>query len=122
MSGEPGERMRRIVAMLRLDPGLPGQLPHEEQRIVEEALRGDSVHDIAANHQMTEAAVWHFLDDAARLAGGREPAHRVVTGGMAADTGGTGETEVGFGRIGPLEAKVINEEEKRESAEERASA
>lgn len=117
MIDDPTERLRQVVALLRQDPGLPGQLPHDERRIVEEALRGSTVHDIAANHQMADAAVWRLLDDAARLASGREPAYRVVTGGMGADTGGTGETDVGFGRIGPREAEAINEEEKREAAE-----
>ncbi|MDI3339110.1 MAG: hypothetical protein QJR03_01120 [Sphaerobacter sp.] len=97
------ERMAALREQLRADPTLAATLPETEAAIVHEALAGESVYAIAQRHGMSEEAVWTLLGNAARLARGQGPAHRVESGGLGSDTdpgvtGGYGDT--GFGSIG----------------------
>lgn len=87
--------MAAIIHQLREAPGLAGRLPPEMAGVVEDALAGDSVYDIANRHELSV--------EAARLASGDEPRRRVEVGGLGSDTdpgvtGGYGET--GFGSLG----------------------
>src|SRR5947209_5265018 len=96
------ERMRQLAVQLMRDPGLADQLPSREGSIVRGALNGQSVYDIAQDHQMSENAVWAVLRNAARAASGTEFAE-IETGGFGSDTdpgrsGGYGAT--GFGDLG----------------------
>jgi hypothetical protein len=97
------DRMRRLVNRLQEAPGLVEQLPSQEGDVVRDALDGLSVHDIAQQHRLSEAAVWGILSNAARTASGRVAPQPVETGGMGSDTdpgvtGGYGDT--GFGSLG----------------------
>lgn len=95
------EHMAQLVKQLKKDPGLAEQLPGKEGDIVQDALEGQTVYEIAQNHRMSEEAVWGVLRSAARSATGQkiEP---VESGGLGSDTdpgvtGGYGDT--GFGSL-----------------------
>jgi hypothetical protein len=97
------ERLNRLVEQLEGDPGVVEGLPGEEGAMVRVALGGQSVSQIAQQHQVSEAAVWRTLSNAARLAAGRPITQPVETGGLGSDTdpgvsGGYGDT--GFGSLG----------------------
>jgi hypothetical protein len=94
------DRMAQIVERLRQDPALPETLPGLESAIVNAALEGQSVHDIAGTHGMSEGAIWEVLGNAARMASGQPIQHPVETGGLGSDTdpgvtGGYGDTAMG---------------------------
>ncbi len=97
------EEMDRLVRELGARPGLPEQLPKEQQAVVRAALNGQDVHTLANDQGLDEAAVWRILDDAARWAAGKPRQRSPEQGGMGGDTdpgvtGGYGDT--GFGSIG----------------------
>ncbi len=107
------ERMAQLVAQLREQPAIAGQLPHEIGALVQEALDGASVHEIAQSHGISTEAVWNMLGTAAQAASGQGPARRVETGGLGSDTdpgvtGGYGDT--GFGALGNEPPVSIPEE------------
>lgn len=113
MSNPSERRMAGIVDLLRQDPGVTARLPEDMARIVNEALAGASVYDIAQRHRMSEEAVWDLLGNAARLASGHAPASRAETGGLGSDTdpgvtGGYGDT--GFGSLGNEPPIAVPEE------------
>jgi hypothetical protein len=96
-------RLSELVARLRGAGGLVESLPGAERDIVLRALDGADVSEIAGAHEISEAAVWSVLTNAARFVGGQTPAHPVETGGLGSDTdpgvtGGYGDT--GFGSLG----------------------
>jgi hypothetical protein len=96
------DRMAQLVERLRQDPSLPATLPNMEGAIVQAALDGESIHDIANTQGVSEGAVWEVLGSAARAATGQMPTQRAETGGLGSDTdpgvtGGYGDT--GFGSL-----------------------
>jgi hypothetical protein len=96
------DRMAQLVERLRQDPSLPATLPNMEGAIVQAALDGESIHDIANTQGISEGAVWEVLGNAARAATGQMPTQRAETGGLGSDTdpgvtGGYGDT--GFGSL-----------------------
>ncbi len=100
---ETRDRMSQLVARIREDPGLPGRIPDPQRSVVEDALDGKNIHDIAQSRRLDEETVWAMLTNAARAASGEPPAHKIESAGMGSDTepgptGGYGET--GFGSIG----------------------
>jgi hypothetical protein len=106
MAHPSDERMAGLVEQIKQSPGLVGELPGAERAIVREALAGQSVHAIAHDRGISEEAVWTVLGDAARLASGQEPAQRVETGGLGADTdpgvtGGYEELDYGEAGVEP---------------------
>lgn len=119
MQGSTQQRMEQLLEQLRLDPGLPDQLPGEEGAMVRGALAGLSVYEIASDAGAAESRVWQVLSSAARQASGRkiEP---VETGGLGSDTdpgvtGGYGNT--GFGSIGNDPPEPIPDEPDEASSE-----
>ena len=95
------EHMAQLLKQLRKDPGLAEEIPGKEGHIVQSALAGQSVYEIAQANRMSEEAVWGVLRSAARSATGQkiEP---VEGGGLGSDTdpgvsGGYGDT--GFGAL-----------------------
>jgi hypothetical protein len=99
--------------------GLSGQ----EGAIVEEALAGRSVYEIAQRVRMSEEAVWRVLGSAARTAGGRAVEHPPESGGLGSDTdpgvtGGYGDT--GFGALGNETPGVVPEEPREPRPREEA--
>jgi hypothetical protein len=95
-------RLAELTKMLRQNPALAGQLPGQEREIVQLALDGQDIHQIAQQCGISEAAVWDVLGNAARAASG-QPVAPVETGGLGSDTdpgvtGGYGETA--FGSLG----------------------
>ncbi len=97
------DRMAGLVDQLRQAPGLTATLQGLDGDIVQEALNGLSVHEIASNHRVSEQTVWSTLGRAAQAAAGHTPAQRPETGGLGSDTdpgvtGGYGDT--GFGSLG----------------------
>lgn len=102
MASRSEQQMETLRKHLRADPGIVGRLPDREGRIVQDALEGHSVYEIAQAHQMTEQAVWQVLASTARSASG-QAAEAVEQGGLGSDTdpgvtGGYGDT--GFGSLG----------------------
>lgn len=103
--GTPSQaRWDELIATLRADPTLASRLVGDEASMVRQALAGDSVYEIAQQHQVSEEVVWNRLHNAARLVVGWPAATAPVeTGGLGSDTdpgvtGGYGDT--GFGAIG----------------------
>lgn len=101
MTQRSDERMASLLEQLQQEPGLGEQLPSQEGEIVRAALDGQSVYEIAQQHQVSEGFVWNTLNNAARMAAGQQ-IHPVETGGYGSDTdpgvtGGYGET--GFGSL-----------------------
>jgi len=112
MEGSTQQRMEQLLEQLRLDPGLPDQLPSVEGTMVRGALEGQSVYEIASNTGAAESRVWQVLSSAARQASGRK-IEQVETGGLGSDTdpgvtGGYGDT--GFGSIGNEPPEPIPDE------------
>jgi DNA-binding CsgD family transcriptional regulator len=110
------ERMQWLVERLRQLPALAAELPGRESEIVQAALNGRSVYEIAQQHNMSEEAVWSTLGNAARAASG-QPLEQVETGGLGSDTdpgvtGGYGET--GFGSLGNEPPIAVPEEPEEE--------
>lgn len=113
MSIPQDARMRRVVAQLQQDPALMAHVPAMARVVVQAALNGQSVYEIAAAQEMSEAAVWDLLSNAARVASGRGIAQSTESGGLGSDTdpgvtGGYGAT--GFGDIGNEGPEPIPEE------------
>ncbi|HEY0738939.1 MAG TPA: hypothetical protein VGD69_28735 [Herpetosiphonaceae bacterium] len=101
MTQRSDERMASLLEQLQQQPGLGAQLPSQEGEIVRAALDGQSVYEIAQQHQVSEGFVWTTLSNAARMATGQQ-IQPVETGGYGSDTdpgvtGGYGET--GFGSL-----------------------
>lgn len=102
MTQRSDQRMERLREQLEQTPGFAESLPSAEGEMVRAALSGQSVYEIAQQHQTSEEAVWRALSDAARLASGQSAPQPVETGGFGSDTdpgvtGGYGET--GFGSL-----------------------
>lgn len=98
-------RLRQLVELLNRDPSLSARLPAREGAMVHAALEGKTVHEIASDNQVSEAAVWQVLGNAARQAAGQE-IHPVESGGLGSDTepgvtGGYGSTGFGDLEAGP---------------------
>lgn len=98
-------RLRQVVALLGHDPSLSARLPAREGGMVLAALEGKTVHEIASDYEVSEAAVWQILGNAARQAAGQEQ-HPVESGGLGSDTepgvtGGYGATGFGDLEAGP---------------------
>lgn len=96
------ERMTQLTHRLRQNPGVAASLPGSEGQIVQAALAGCSVYQLAQQQRTSEEAVWRVLGNAARLATGNSPARQVEVGGFGSDTdpgvtGGYGE--MGFGSL-----------------------
>jgi DNA-binding CsgD family transcriptional regulator len=118
-------QLAELIKMLRLNPALAGQLPSQEREIVQLALDGQDIHQIAQQCGLSEAAVWEVLGNAARAASG-QPVAPVETGGLGSDTdpgvtGGYGDTA--FGSLGneppvptPEEPSLGEPEEQNERA------
>ncbi|HEX6292156.1 MAG TPA: hypothetical protein VFZ66_23410 [Herpetosiphonaceae bacterium] len=101
MTQRSTDRMESLLKQLHQQPGLAEQLPSQEGTIVRAALDGQSVYEIAQQHQVSEGFVWNVLGSAARMASG-QPLQPVESGGFGSDTdpgvtGGYGET--GFGSL-----------------------
>lgn len=116
--------MAELVEQLRQQPAIVGHLPREIAILVQEALGGASVHEIAQKHGISTEAVWTMLGTAAQAASGHGLARRVETGGLGSDTdpgvtGGYGDT--GFGALGnePPEPTPEEVSEEDEAAERR---
>lgn len=119
MQGSTQQRMEQLLEQLRLDPGLPDQLPGEEAAMVRAALAGESIYAIASGAGAAESRVWQVLSSAARQAAGRK-IEQVETGGLGSDTdpgvtGGYGDT--GFGSIGNEPPEPIPDEPEEASSE-----
>jgi hypothetical protein len=113
MAATSDQRMQRLVDELRRSPDVAMGLSGQEGVIVEEALAGRSVYEIAQRAQVSEEAVWRVLGAAARAAGGRSVEHPPESGGLGSDTdpgvtGGYGDT--GFGALGNETPGVVPEE------------
>lgn len=103
MTAKSEQRMAILREHLGRDPSLAARLPEEQAQVVQAALDGASVYEIAQQQRLSEEAVWTLLGDAARLASGTEPEHAIEVGGFGSDTdpgatGGYGDTA--FGSIG----------------------
>lgn len=112
MSQTSESRMASLIKMLQHDPSLLTRLPHREADIVQRALNGKDVYEIAQSLHSAEDAIWEVLGSAAKMATG-EPVQRVETGGLGSDTdpGVTGGyDETGFGRL-PADAPLTKIEE-----------
>ncbi len=119
MAHATDERMQRVVAQLQQDPSLMDHLPEQVRAIVRAALEGQSVYEIAQQQQLSEAAVWSYLSNAARAAGGQPVPQQAESGGLGSDTdpgvtGGYGDT--GFGSLGNEPPEPISEEPDPESS------
>jgi hypothetical protein len=106
-------RMRRLVDEIRRSPDVAMTLSGQEATIVEAALEGRSIYEVAQQVQQSEEAVWRVLGSAARAASGRPVAQAPESGGLGSDTdpgvtGGYGDT--GFGALGNETPGVIPEE------------
>ena len=113
MAETTDQRMAELVALLRRDPVVAERLPMQERSIVQDALDGQNIHDLAATHRMSENAIWELLGNAARAAAGLTPEHPVETGGLGSDTdpgvtGGYGDTA--FGGVGNEPPFPVSEE------------
>jgi hypothetical protein len=111
--------LARLVEKLELMPGLAQTLPGDQGALVQDALDGKKVYDIANDHRVPESYVWEVLGNAARLAAGQGFEERTEIGGLGSDTdpgvtGGYGDT--GFGAIGN-EGPIPNPGEPGGSAE-----
>lgn len=98
-------RLRQVVEQLGKDPSLAVRLPSREAAMVQAAMDGKTVYEIASDNEVSEAAVWQVLGNAARQAAGQE-IHPVESGGLGSDTepgvtGGYGETGFGGLEAGP---------------------
>ncbi|MCX6047131.1 MAG: hypothetical protein NT075_18665 [Chloroflexi bacterium] len=109
---QPSERqMANLVEMLQHDPSLFARLPHWEADIVQRALDGQDVYEIAQALHIVEARVWEVLGSAAKMATG-QPVQQIESGGLGSDTdpGVTGGyDETGFGRL-PADAPLTDVE------------
>jgi len=117
MSQTAESQMANLVKMLQHDPSLLARLPQREADIVQRALDGQDVHEIAQSLHIVEAAVWEVLEGAARMTVGGHVQQEEI-GGLGSDTdpGVTGGyDETGFGRLpadAPLTAvEKFNEQE-----------
>lgn len=118
------EEMARLVRELARRPGLVEQLDEQERAVVRAALDGQSIHEIASEQRLEEAAVWRILDDAARWAIGKPPTRAPEQAGLGSDTepgihGGYGDTA--FGSLGN-EPPIPNPEEPRKPTEAGAAS
>jgi hypothetical protein len=98
-------RLRQVVEQLGLDPSLAARLPSREAAMVRSAMEGRTVYEIASELEVSEAAVWQVLGNAARQAAG-VAIHPVESGGLGSDTepgvtGGYGATGFGGMEAGP---------------------
>jgi hypothetical protein len=115
MTQSSDRQMASLVQMLQKDPSLSARLPQWEGDIVQRALDGASIYEIAQHMQMTEAAIWEVLASAARAATG-QPVQDVERGGLGSDTDPgvtSGYDETGFGRLAadpPLTPEDVNTE------------
>ena len=87
------ERMAQIRDQLRQDPSLPARLPAVEGALVQAALDGSSVYEIASDNQMSEEAVWDVLARSARMAAGQAVEQVETEAGLGSDPS-PGEEEV----------------------------
>lgn len=97
------ERMKQLLDQLNQFPGQAENLPGQEGEMVRDALRGQSVYEIAQTYRVAEGAVWNILSSVARDLSGQPPRQPAETGGLGSDTdpgvtGGYGDT--GFGSLG----------------------
>jgi hypothetical protein len=93
---ESHARLAELVAQLRHAPGFAESLPTTERDIVQRALDGAGVSEIAGAHAISEAAVWSTLANAARFASGQPVANVDELGGLGSDFGaGADEAEDG---------------------------
>jgi len=104
----------RLVEQIRQAPAEVRRLPDRERHIAQLALSGYDIHSIAQRANISEGAVWDFLDNLARTASGALPERPREIAGMGADldpgvTGGYGDT--GFGEIGAEPPAPVTEEE-----------
>ena len=116
MTQTSDRRMADLLKKLQQDPSLPERLPHQEAEIVNEALAGQTVYEIAQKLQLAEGAIWEVLGSAARAAAG-ETVQRVETAGLGSDTdpGVTGGyDETGFGRL-PADPPATPEDVNRDA-------
>jgi len=78
-------RMADLLEKLRQAPSLVERLPTMAREMVQAALNGATIYEIAQVHAVTEAAVWEVLANAAHTATGqsRQPIER--GGGLGSD-------------------------------------
>lgn len=103
MGNSSDDTMLSYASVLREHPGAIEGLPSMEASVARAAVDGRSVHEIAQDHGITEAAVWTLLESLTRVVSGHAPTQRTETGGLGSDTdrgvtGGYGDT--GFGSLG----------------------
>ncbi len=84
MTTASDQRMAVLLDEVRQDPSLPARLPTWEAEIVNAALAGQGIYEIAQAHQLAEAGVWEVLGKAARAATG-QALHPVETGGLGSE-------------------------------------
>lgn len=116
MTQASDRHMADLLNKLQQDPSLPARLPQQEAAIVNQALAGQTVYEIAQNLRLAEGAIWEVLANAARAAAG-EGGQRVETAGLGSDTdpGVTGGyDETGFGRL-PADPPAIPEDVNRKA-------
>jgi DNA-directed RNA polymerase specialized sigma24 family protein len=76
--------MQALVEPLRDQPGIVAQLPLEERAMIQLALDGRSVYEIAQQSGVSEGAVWDLLQRVTQLALGRiQP--RTEVGGLGSE-------------------------------------
>lgn len=118
------EMMDTLIDQIRQHQVAVTQLPGEERAIVQSALDGAALDEIAQEHGASEEAVLDILRRVAQQATGQAPAESHETGGLGSDTdpgvtGGYGET--GFGSIGNEPPEPIPEEPENTASEEQDS-
>lgn len=84
-SAPSSRRMQALVEPLRDMPGVVAQLPAAEGAMIQAALDGSSVYEIAQQNGISEAAVWSLLQRVTQLALGRTQP-RTEVGGLGSDT------------------------------------
>lgn len=86
------EQFKELVKQLRSAPGIAQQLPPTEAALVNDALNGMGVYELAQQHQMSESAVWTAISNAARHGTG-QPVRQVEVGGGLGSDPSPGEDE-----------------------------